>query len=271
MMSKPILCLDFDGVIHGYESGWQGADKIPDAPVPGAFAFLFEAIAHFRVAIFSSRSGQEGGIPAMQSYMRERAREFWEFDQKATWSESENMAKRLMDALEWPMEKPPAMVTIDDRALTFTGTWPDIHALKAFQPWNKAPAPEDEVWSWWAGHSDEEYQHQCTTRDEAVYYAQNECNEDGGHIVEAMKRPLDLQTFFDADEFLDRANDSAYDYQNPDGDPIFEITLAQQADLEKQVRLAIAGWQAKHGLTFMPWTFTHQRNEEFIPAKVDEE
>ena len=34
-------------------------------------------------------------------------------------------------------EKPPAMVTIDDRALTFDGTWPAIEMLKAFQPWNK--------------------------------------------------------------------------------------------------------------------------------------
>lgn len=31
------------------------------------------------------------------------------------------------------------MISIDDRALTFDGTWPDIAALKAFQPWNKRP------------------------------------------------------------------------------------------------------------------------------------
>ena len=28
-MSKPILCLDFDGVLHSYTSGWRGA-RIPD-------------------------------------------------------------------------------------------------------------------------------------------------------------------------------------------------------------------------------------------------
>ena len=31
---KPILCLDFDGVIHSYISGWKGADVIPDPLKP---------------------------------------------------------------------------------------------------------------------------------------------------------------------------------------------------------------------------------------------
>jgi hypothetical protein len=34
-MRKPILCLDFDGVLHSYTSGWKGAAVIPDPPVPG--------------------------------------------------------------------------------------------------------------------------------------------------------------------------------------------------------------------------------------------
>lgn len=70
-MSKPILCLDFDGVIHSYTSGWKGADVIPDAPVADAMRFIWDATDHFRVAIYSSRSGQRGGIRAMRSWLHE--------------------------------------------------------------------------------------------------------------------------------------------------------------------------------------------------------
>lgn len=68
-MNKPILCLDFDGVIHSYLSGWKGAHFIPDPPVSGAMAFLIEAVKAFDVQIFSSRSHQEGGIAAMKAWV----------------------------------------------------------------------------------------------------------------------------------------------------------------------------------------------------------
>jgi hypothetical protein len=128
-MPKPILCLDFDGVIHSYTSGWKGATVIPDPIVPGFFEKAEQYAQHFRLVIFSSRSNQPGGIEAMQVYL---------YEQRKLWRA--NGGKHLHETpldFEFATEKPPAMVTIDDRAITFTGEWPDIETLLAFKPWNK--------------------------------------------------------------------------------------------------------------------------------------
>lgn len=117
---KPILCLDFDGVCHLYTSGWKGAAVIPDPPVAGLWEFLAGALYEFEVDIFSSRSGQEGGIAAMQAWFSEYCPE---------WS------KWVLKELKFPTEKPPAFVGIDDRVLTFEGRWPDIKSLKEFKTW----------------------------------------------------------------------------------------------------------------------------------------
>jgi hypothetical protein len=125
---KPILCLDFDGVIHSYTSGWQGADVIPDPPVPGAMAFMDHARQAFEIHVFSSRSGKEGGITAMRAWFRKHALEY---------TQSARACTDLCADIKWPTTKPPAMLTIDDRAITFTGQWPDMEDLLTFQPWNK--------------------------------------------------------------------------------------------------------------------------------------
>ena len=124
-MSKPILCLDFDGVIHSYASGWKGADIIPDLPVPGALQFIAAAMEYFTVAIFSSRSHQPGGIRAMQEWL-----DYWALMTDARSNDAWGI-------IQWPTEKPAAFLTIDDRAITFDGTWPDVADLLKFKPWNK--------------------------------------------------------------------------------------------------------------------------------------
>ena len=129
-MGKPILCLDFDGVIHSYTSGWQGAASIPDPPVPGAIAFLWEAIEHFDVQIFSSRSHQQGGIDAMQEWLAKWDEEYWA-------GKPARPRTCLVLCIKFPTEKPPALVTLDDRAIMFTGTFPSIDVIKSFKPWNK--------------------------------------------------------------------------------------------------------------------------------------
>lgn len=116
---KPILLLDFDGVIHSYTSGWKGAHIIPDPLVPGAADFIASAVSIFDVQIYSSRSRQPGGIQAMKRYL------------------SRSLPPQIVDHLEFPKEKPPAFLTIDDRCICFDGNFPDPRVLLDFKPWNK--------------------------------------------------------------------------------------------------------------------------------------
>ncbi len=123
-MSK-ILLMDFDGVIHAYTSGWQGATTISDPPVPEAFEFLRAAIkSGFDVQIYSARSSQEGGIAAMQHWFLEHGwpRRMYTFEP---------------EILSFPTQKPPAWLTIDDRCVQFNGVFPKLEDLHDFKPWYK--------------------------------------------------------------------------------------------------------------------------------------
>jgi hypothetical protein len=131
----PVLCIDFDGVLHSYNSGWQGADIIPDPPVPGAIEFLKEASKHFEIHIFSSRSHQRGGMEAMQNWL-------WKQVTGKEYSLDETICCPVwLLKIKWPIVKPPAFLSIDDRGMTFTGTFPDPKELLKFKPWNKGSRP----------------------------------------------------------------------------------------------------------------------------------
>ena len=41
---KPVLCLDFDGVVHNYDGVWRNARTISGLPVPGAIEFIGQAL-----------------------------------------------------------------------------------------------------------------------------------------------------------------------------------------------------------------------------------
>jgi hypothetical protein len=138
IMKKPILCLDFDGVLHSYSSGWKGADQIPDPPTPGAMMFLHHAVNYFDVQIYSSRSGKPGGIQAMQDWLNYHVADF--FDRTFAGAPSDmDKTEAVLSAISFPTSKPAAFITIDDRALCFTGNWADFYPqdLLEFKPWNK--------------------------------------------------------------------------------------------------------------------------------------
>lgn len=155
MSHKPILNLDFDGVLHSYASGWKGAAVIPDPPVPGALEFILDAdAAGWDIHIHSSRSHQWGGKRAMKRWLMHHYREmFWASPDiqeasgdPASWTHADidenayNWGAHIVQRIKFPWFKPAATVSIDDRAITFTGQWPDPKDLLAFKPWNKMKA-----------------------------------------------------------------------------------------------------------------------------------
>lgn len=129
---RPILSLDLDGVVHQYSSPWTDAVTISDGVTDGFFEWALEAQKTFRLAIYSSRSSSPGAIPAMQAWIRR------EFD---AWCDATGRLTVGPLEVEFPASKPPAFLSIDDRALTFNGSWADLdpEALRSFKPWNKKP------------------------------------------------------------------------------------------------------------------------------------
>jgi hypothetical protein len=122
MPNKPILALDFDGVIHRYSKGWADG-TIYDPPTEGFAEWLPQALEHFTVIIVSSRINA-GGAEAI-----------------IAWMDKHNIPDR--NRLIYSRTRPPAFITIDDRAVTFTGDWGDypMRWLTAFKPWHEKRRP----------------------------------------------------------------------------------------------------------------------------------
>lgn len=126
-MSKPIICLDFDGVIHSYERGWQGGE-IYGTVTPGFFEWAERAAQLFTLVIYSSRSKTDDGVIQMSLWLKA---------QRDAWRRNGGQSLGEPFEFEFAHEKPPAFLTIDDRALTFRGDWSefDPETLRAFKPW----------------------------------------------------------------------------------------------------------------------------------------
>jgi hypothetical protein len=117
----PILCVDFDGVIHSYEHGWRNGE-IYGTVTPGFFTWLAIAQEYFCVVVYSSRSAEPAGVDRMKQWM------------------ARQNGGVLPPGLEFTAQKPPAFLTIDDRAICFRGDWQELNPakLKEFKPWMNA-------------------------------------------------------------------------------------------------------------------------------------
>lgn len=119
-MPKPIIALDFDGVVHSYTTEFTFPEVIPDPPVPGAIEFIKEMRDNYEIVIFSSRC---------QSFRCER--------EIKKWLINNGLEREYVDELDVTLEKPPADIYIDDRAYCFKGEFPSKEFIKNFKPWNQ--------------------------------------------------------------------------------------------------------------------------------------
>jgi hypothetical protein len=103
-LARRTVCLDFDGVIHSYRSGWCGSDVIPDPPIHGTREAVARLRKTYRVVIHSSRCHTPEGRDAI-----------------AHW-----LAKHGIEVDEVCEHKPPAVVYVDDRAIPFRGDWDQV-------------------------------------------------------------------------------------------------------------------------------------------------
>lgn len=112
------IAFDFDGVIHSYRSGWQGAEVIPDMPVYGIADVIRNLSKDYRIIVYTTRALTLAGKEAVKRYLSNMLLESYIDDVTA--------------------EKPPAVCYVDDRAITFDG---NVHGLeeriRSFKSWTE--------------------------------------------------------------------------------------------------------------------------------------
>jgi hypothetical protein len=134
-MKNPIICVDFDGVIHSYKSGWQGVSVISDQPVEGAIKWLED---HLPVPdeVCAMAPAYEGPIAQIYS---SRSKSWFGRRAMKKWLVKHGLHPAYISEgiLKFPSKKPAAFLTIDDRAICFTGKFPTTDEMLNFKPWNK--------------------------------------------------------------------------------------------------------------------------------------
>jgi len=133
---NPIICVDFDGVIHSYCSGWKGVSIIPDNPVPGAIQWLED---HLPIPDQLGAMAPEHKGPIVQIYSS-RSKSWFGRRAMKKWLIKHGLHPSYISEgiLKFPIKKPAAFLTIDDRAICFNGTFPTTTEMLQFKPWYKS-------------------------------------------------------------------------------------------------------------------------------------
>jgi len=102
------VCVDLNGVLDQY-TGWKGEGHM-DPPRPGADRFLAELVEDYRVVILTTQPAER-----VWEWLREYGLDRW--------------VDEVTD------RKPPAVVYVDDRAVTFRGNFEEtLREIRAFRP-----------------------------------------------------------------------------------------------------------------------------------------
>lgn len=102
------IAVDFDGVLHPYTDGWQGSVPVDEPPTPGADHFLANLVANgFEAVVFSTRADHPEGLTGILDWLDKYA-----------------LSQYVEDVTH---TKPPAIAYVDDRAVAFTGSWPEVY------------------------------------------------------------------------------------------------------------------------------------------------
>lgn len=122
-MARKNIVFDFDGVIHKYSRGWQDG-SIYDKPVDGIKEVINELHKDYDIYVVTTRARDIGQQMQVEKYLNDNGIEF--------------------DCVT--SIKVPAMVYVDDRAITFN---PDnvstlVKDIKNFQPWQDIP--KNKLW-----------------------------------------------------------------------------------------------------------------------------
>ena len=121
-------------MVHDYTKGWQDGSIYGEA-TPGWWEWLRVIAPHYDVVIFSSRVKTSADILDVTEWLEKQ----WQ-----KWCTA-NSIIAPMPMLRLVTIKPPAWVTIDDRAIRFDGSWSDkaltLKGLQEFKPWMHRPGP----------------------------------------------------------------------------------------------------------------------------------
>ena len=117
-----LIAVDFDGVLHAYDSGFKGIGVAVDDPIAGALARLERMQDHVQMVpyIFTTHGATPEGIIGVRNWLLKHGYPY----EKAMRLEITNI-------------KRPAHMYIDDRAWQFDGTFPTDDEILNFKTWQR--------------------------------------------------------------------------------------------------------------------------------------